>query len=152
MLRSSSKLTGRAITPQIITKPQSTQSPASTTGHPFPHLPLLPGDAYLFWFPAPSSPALKTPGFCSHFTLIHWADKPTTGLNWQHHWGNASSHQLHFWTQKGQHRSLLVQASRVCPLANLFKWLFLSGCSSEAGSTPLGTWPLVPPTLSISSR
>lgn len=129
MLRNSSKCTDRAVTSQITGTRglQSVQNPASIAGHPFPHPSLLPGHLFScqsILISVPSSPALKTPGFSSCFTLIYWAGKPVSGLNWHSSiWGDDGRHQLHFWMEKKQHRSLLARANRVYSLVNLFKCL-----------------------------
>lgn len=95
---------------------------------PFPHLSLLPGHLFFCQFvliSVPSSPAWKTPGIFSCFTLINWPEKPMSGLNWHSSfWGDdGGRHQLCFWMEKKQHRSLLVQANRIYSLVNLFKFL-----------------------------
>lgn len=68
---------------------------------PFPISPcslVICSSANLFWFQ--SLPLLhgrwKTPGICSCFTLINWAEKPMSGLNWNSSfWGDdGGRHQL----------------------------------------------------------
>lgn len=70
---------------------------------------------------SPFTSCMEDSGFFLMFH-IYWAEKPMSGLN-QHSfiWGDDGKHQLHFWMEKKQHRSLLAQANEVYSFVNLFK-------------------------------
>ena len=121
-LRSSRKLAGRAITPQIIKNQRAWKYSKPSIHY---RASLLPPPTAPQWCLSVliSSPFISYTEDSRFLLTFHINILSRRTHSWskltQLHWADAGSHQLHFWTEKGQHRSLLVQASRVCPLVNL---------------------------------